>query len=333
MRFILLLSLGIGFIINSCIPLSQFNDLKKENSSLERKTDSLIRVNEKLMVDNKELGAKLKVLEQRLKTYEESDISGSVEYVKLKEDYENLKNQLNQLKSSQQFLLENSAEETTKILAELQKTQEELQAREDRLNRMEVELNRKKQNLDQMTSELESKNKRLIELERILFMKDSLVTALKNKISDALLGFQNQGLTITQKNGKVYVSLEEKLLFKTGSYEVDSKGRTALKNLAKVLEQNPEIDIMVEGHTDDVPYIAGEIIKDNWDLSVMRATAIVKILLEGNKINPKRLIASGRGEFLPVDNRKTSEARQKNRRTEIILYPKLDELYEIIESQ
>jgi len=329
---IILFATGVIIVMVSCVPLTQFDTIKYENEKYKKLTDSLIVANEKLSVANKELNSKLEVLEEKLKDYESNDISRSISYVQLQNENEQLKKQLNQLKSSQKYLLENSAEETTKILSELQRTQEDLQKREDRLNKLEADLNIKKRNLEVTRKELEANNKRMMELENILFKKDSIVTALKNKISNALLGFQNQGLSITQKNGKVYVSLEEKLLFKTGSYEVDEKGRSALKKLAQVLEQNPDIDIMVEGHTDDVPYIAGEVIKDNWDLSVLRATSIVKIILENSKINPKRLIASGRGEFLPIDKQKTAEARRKNRRTEIILYPKLDELYELIEN-
>lgn len=319
-------------IIVGCVPLTQFEDVKKNNDQLEGKVDSLNVANEKLTVSNRELESRLKVLEDKLKMMEDDGLTGSLEYQQMKEDYELLQKQLGQLKTSQKFLLENNAEETTKILAELQRNQEELQKREDRLNKMEVDLNKKKQTLDEMKFQLEANNKRLIELENILFKKDSIVTALKNKITKALLGFEDEGLTITQQNGKVYVSLDEKLLFKTGSREVDSNGKLALKKLAQVLELNPDIDIMVEGHTDDVPYIPGDEIKDNWDLSVLRATSIVKILLDGNSIAPTRLIASGRGEFLPLDKRKTAEARSRNRRTEIILYPKLDELFDLIES-
>jgi chemotaxis protein MotB len=147
------------------------------------------------------------------------------------------------------------------------------------------------------------------------------------------MGFENQGLAVTQKNGKVYVSLEEKLLFKSGSTVVDPKGAAALKKLSGVLEQNPDINVMIEGHTDDVPVIAGSTYKDNWDLSVLRATSIVRILLDGSKINPERLTTAGRSQYQPVEPAKTAESRQKNRRTEIILSPKLDELYKLVEGK
>ena len=135
---------------------------------------------------------------------------------------------------------------------------------------------------------------------------------------------------MTRKNGKVYVSLDEQLLFPSGSTDVDPRGKSALKKLAGVLEQNRDINIMIEGHTDDVPIIPGSKFKDNWDLSVSRATAIIRILLDGSSIDPKRLTAAGRGEYFPVDTRKTPDARQKNRRTEIILEPNLDEVFDLI---
>ena len=138
---------------------------------------------------------------------------------------------------------------------------------------------------------------------------------LKNKVSEALLGFENNGLTVTNKNGKVYVSLDEKLLFKTASWDIDANGRSALKKLAGVLEKNPNIQVTIEGHTDNVPYNPGTgQLRDNWDLSVKRATTVVRVLLEGSKINPGRLTASGRSEYFPVEAGRYS--RMHDRRTE-----------------
>ena len=187
-------------------------------------------------------------------------------------------------------------------------------------------------NLDSMKRELDARDARLAELERMLYSKDSLMKALREKVADALFGFEGKGLTVSIQNGKVYVSLEEKLMFKSGSYEIDSKGAAAIKQLVPVLEQNPDINIMVEGHTDDVPYRGTGGLQDNWDLSVKRATTIVRLLLSGSKINPVRVTAAGRSQYLPIDNGKTPEARQKNRRTEIILTPKMDEILQLLET-
>ena len=221
--------------------------------------------------------------------------------------------------------------EANRILRRLKETQEDLQRREDELRRASAQMDEKERNLNQLMSELEQKEQRVTELEKILARQDSTVQALRRTVSNALLGFEGQGLTVEIKNGKVYVSLEESLLFATGSTNVDTRGVNALRQLAKVLENNPEINVLIEGHTDDVPFRPGSSIKDNWDLSVLRATAIVRILLQNADIDPQRLTAAGRGEHMPIDPANTPEARKKNRRTEIILTPQLDDLFQIIE--
>jgi chemotaxis protein MotB len=236
------------------------------------------------------------------------------------------------LKVSQENLTKGNARETTKLLTQLQTTQEDLQKREDELHKLGWSLDEKKLKLDALTSELDKRNAHMKELESIMGRKDSVVAALKTKLSAALLGIENNGLTIKIRNGKVYVSLEENLLFKSGSTTVDKGGIKALKKLSKVLEQNTDINVMIEGHTDNIPYHSDASIKDNWDLSAKRATSIVRILLDGTTVDPKRLTASGRGEYAPIDKGKTAEARQRNRRTEIILTPKLDELFKILEN-
>ena len=187
--------------------------------------------------------------------------------------------------------------------------------------------------LEDRQRELNDKELKLNELQNILAQKDAEVKALRAKVSNALKGFEGKGLVIYEKNGKVYVSLDEKLLFASGSWEIDKNGKEALQELGKVLAGDQDINIVIEGHTDNVPFKGTGNIKDNWDLSVMRATAVVKELLRNKEINPQRISASGRGEYIPVDNEDTREARAKNRRTEIILTPKLDELFKIIDGQ
>jgi chemotaxis protein MotB len=184
--------------------------------------------------------------------------------------------------------------------------------------------------IERVMSELNKRDEKLKSLQVALARNDSITRAMKNKVSDALLGFQGKGLSVYTKNGKVYVSMEEKLLFESAKWDVGSEGVSALKNLSKVLEKNPDINVMIEGHTDNVPFRGTGQVRDNWDLSVMRATSIVKILMEGSSIDPKRLITAGRSEYLPVDPDNTPAARAKNRRTDIILTPKLDELLQLI---
>lgn len=320
-------------LITSCVPSRKFNDIQKQNRKLLAEKDILKSENQEFSVENREISYKLKNLEEKISDLEEKQRDKTEECDRLKKDFNRVNRQYIDLKKAQEELIRGNDKETRRLLKQLQVTQENLQKKEDEMRELERSLQSKKQNLEEMAFKLDQKNARLIELEKILRKKDSVVVALKDKVSSALIGFEDEGLKVTLKNGKVYVSLEEKLLFKTGSTVVSNSGINALRKLGKVLERNPNINIMIEGHTDDVPYrTSSGPIKDNWDLSVKRATAVVRILLGNSSINPKRLIASGRSEFMPVDPAKTTEARRKNRRTEIILTPKLDELFQILEN-
>lgn len=184
--------------------------------------------------------------------------------------------------------------------------------------------------INKLSENLRKREARLTEVESILRKRDEATNALKEKLQKALLGFQQSGLSVDIRNGKVYVSLTDKLLFNTGSIIIDDKGKTALKELAKVLQTQPEINISVEGHTDNQRVVNLGQIKDNWDLSVLRATSVVRYLTETEKIDNGRITATGKGEFQPIETGSTPEARSRNRRIEIVLSPKLDELYELI---
>jgi chemotaxis protein MotB len=178
--------------------------------------------------------------------------------------------------------------------------------------------------------ELEAREKRLAELQGIINRQDSLLNALNDVVKKALLAFNSDEISVEMKNGKVYVSMSDKLLFKSGSASVEEKGLSAIKTLGDVLNKNPDIDVLIEGHTDNIPIKTAKY-EDNWALSADRALSIVRLLSEEHKVNPKRLEAAGRGEFYPKASNDVSEGRAKNRRTEIILSPKLDELYKLIE--
>ena len=180
---------------------------------------------------------------------------------------------------------------------------------------------------------LNERSRRVNELEAMLRSREEAINAIRRKVTDALTGFDGKGLSISIKNGNVYVSMDDKLLFRSGSFEIDPNGARAVHDLATVLAQNPDINVMVEGHTDDVPYRPNGQLRDNLDLSAKRATTVVRLLLENKGIAPSRIIAAGRGESLPVASGKTPEARAKNRRTEIILTPKLDELMQLMQEQ
>jgi chemotaxis protein MotB len=308
LKLAIILVIG-SFSLMSCVSTKKYNDLagrcKSENERLSAKVDELTtQVNEltaenqKLRKDNAKMKADTTDLSSRLRVL-------TADYEELDRSYEMLKAQST-----------GNEEETQRVMAELKAAQDNLLAREDKLRALQAEL--------------DLKGKNLLELQAAIQKKDSITQALKKAVSDALLGFEGKGLSVHMKDGKVYVSMDEKLLFASGKWEVSAEGISALKNLSKVLEKNKDINVLIEGHTDNVPYTGTSQVKDNWDLSVMRATSIVKIILANAKLDPKRLTAAGRSEYLPVDPSNSAPARAKNRRTEIILTPKLDELLQLI---
>jgi chemotaxis protein MotB len=319
-------------LIISCVPLSKFDEIKKRSDNCEQENARMKSELEKLTVSNTELTSQTQKQASEKDQLIKDTLALHDKIKNLETDYVKLEHQFNNLQVSQENMTKGNARETTKLMSQLQTMQDNLQKREDQLKKLEFDLNEKKQNLDVLNLELEKRNTRMKELESILQRKDSAVNAIKSMVTNALLGFEKDGLSINIRNGKVYVSLDEKLLFQSGKYEVNQSGANALKKLAKVLEQNADINVLIEGHTDDVPYKPDGALLDNWDLSVKRATAVVRILLQGSTINAKRLTVAGRSEYLPIDKSKTAQARQKNRRTEIILTPKLDELFKILES-
>ena len=212
------------------------------------------------------------------------------------------------------------------------KLNRDLTAQQQQLLAIQANLEKTRRVNDSLSVNLADREKKVAELEQVLASKEKAVQELKNKISNALLSFKDGGITVNVKNGKVYVSLAEQLLFGSGSIEVDSKGVTALQQLAKAIKDQRDINILVEGHTDNVPISKkSQYMQDNWDLSVMRATSITKILTKAG-VSSSQITPSGRGEFSALATNDTPQNKQKNRRTEIIITPNLDELFKILES-
>jgi chemotaxis protein MotB len=326
----------LGFIVLvitsvSCVSGKKFSSLQDTSKQFMNERDAFKTDNIGLEMQNKELKAKIASLEKSMSTVNDDITAAQNERDKAVNDYNRISSKYTELQNAQEDLIKGNVKETQKLLSDLQAAQANLQKKEDLLRQLEQNLDTKKSSLDELTFELEKRNARLAELEKILDGQKRIVQDLKSKVSEALLGFENNGLTVTMKNGKVYVSLDEKLLFKSASWDIDANGKNALKKLAGVLEKNPDIQVTIEGHTDNVPYNPGNSqLKDNWDLSVKRATTVIRVLLEGSRIDAKRLTAAGRSQYLPVDERNTDDARQKNRRTEIVLTPDLTELYNLI---
>ncbi len=277
-------------------------ELAETSTRLDKATADLASLNkavEQLKIDTTNLGDALRTSASKLDGLNK-------EYDQLSAYYKNLLNS------------------SGKLNRDLTVQKEQLLAIQDNLDRTR-KLN------DSLSLSLEERERKVKELEQVLANKDRAVQDLKNRISNALLNFKENDLTVNIKNGKVYVSLAEQLLFKSGSVEVDSKGVTALQQLAKALKDQKDIHVMVEGHTDNVPISRkSTYMNDNWDLSVMRATSITKILTNGG-VSPNQITASGKGEHSPLAPNTTPENKQKNRRTEIIITPDLDELFKILE--
>jgi chemotaxis protein MotB len=315
----------------SCVSGKKFSSLQDTSRQFMNERDAFKSDNIGLEMQNKELKARIASLEKSMSTVNDDITAAQNERDKAVNDYNRISSKYTELQNAQEDLIKGNVKETQKLLSDLQAAQANLQKKEDLLRQLEQNLDTKKSSLDELTFELEKRNARLAELEKILDGQKKIVQDLKSKVSEALLGFENNGLTVTMKNGKVYVSLDEKLLFKSASWDIDANGKNALKKLAGVLEKNSDIQVTIEGHTDNVPYNPGNSqLKDNWDLSVKRATTVIRVLLEGSRIDAKRLTAAGRSQYIPVDERNTDDARQKNRRTEIVLTPDLTELYNLI---
>jgi len=217
-------------------------------------------------------------------------------------------------------------------LQDLEKSHKALSASSDKkLSELSASLDAKSRELRKKELSLQEKDLKLRELQALLQRQDSILNYLNNTVKNALLGFKSDEFNVEMKNGKVYVSLSDKLLFKSGSASVEDKGKEAIKKLSEVLNKNADIDIAIEGHTDNIP-IKTSLYKDNWDLSVGRATNIVRMICDEFAVDPRRVTTSGKGEFFPVASNDNPEGRAKNRRTEIVLSPKLEELFKILNS-
>ena len=332
MKIIKISICAVLLVLTSCVPQRLMEETKAKLSNCETEASASKKAATEAEAKNAELNEKLAKEGKEMAGLQRDTAIMSTNLRLLQNKYDKLNLVNDQLLDKYNRLLAGSEKDNASLSSKLQLTQEQLLKKEDELKALELRLNKQQQELDALSAELKKREARVNELETILKSKDQATADLKKKLQDALMGFEGKGLTITQKNGKVYVSMDESLLFESGKTAVQPKGVEALKNVAKVLEQNSDINVLVEGHTDDVPMKGAGDIKDNWDLSVMRATSVTKIILQNSKTDPKRITSAGRGEFFPIDSAKTPEARKKNRRTEIILTPKLDELLKVLES-
>ncbi|RIA08417.1 chemotaxis protein MotB [Flavobacteriaceae bacterium MAR_2010_72] len=296
---------------------------KKIYTDLENKYADLKKEHRQLSDDNSELNAALNKAQNDLAKLQKSYDETVAQRDRFQSDYDATKSNLDNLKASYDALEKNSSA----AIAENSKKNRELLAQ---LEAKEQALAAENARLETLKRELESRSQRVAELENVIASKDAAMSRLKDAISKALTNFEGKGLTVEQRDGKVYVSMENKLLFESGSWAVGTNGKEAVRQLGTVLADNPEIAILIEGHTDNVPFAGSGQLSGNWDLSTKRATAIVNILRENASINPENLTAAGRGEYAPIATNTTAEGRAKNRRIEVILTPKLDEISKLL---
>lgn len=303
-------------VLTSCVSPKVYKELEGKYNNLKNENRKLSDANDALL---KEKNAAKNELKQLQTAYDEA----VAERDKLQSDYNALKSNYANLKASYDALEKNSSaaiaknsQKNRELLAQLEAKEQALAAENARLEKLK--------------KELEDRSNRVAELEKVIADKDAAMSALKDAISRALTDFEGKGLTVEQRDGKVYVSMENKLLFGSGSWAVGTEGRRAVQQLGNVLAVNPDIAVLIEGHTDNVPYKGSGQLSGNWDLSTKRATAIVKILRENTAINPENLTAAGRGEYAPIATNDTAEGRAKNRRIEVVLTPKLDELSKLL---
>ena len=298
--------------LSSCVSTKKYQELddkyiklRSENVELKEKLDTLENKSLKCSSELDQIKFKYESLKQQYETLNKLYTVKENAYKKLQASYDALSQS-----SSQTLAYE--AEKSKKLLKELEKK--------------EAELAKERQELD-------AKIKKIQQLETLIADKDAKLNHLKSSLSRALVNFEGKGLKVEQKNGKIYVSMENKLLFDSGSWNVKQNGRNAIQTIANVLSINPDVEIMIEGHTDNVPYKPHGAILDNWDLSVKRATSVVRQIMKNKHIDPKRLIAAGRSKYMPVADNSTPQGRAKNRRIEVILTPNLDNIMELLKKE
>lgn len=302
----------------SCVTKKVYQDLENKFAELKKERNALADENEGLKKDKTALQSDLDKLKDEADKCKTERDKLAADYAATKKSLDNLKASYTALEKDSNEALEANIKKNRELLAELEAKQKALASEQEKFNKIK--------------KDFESNAQRLKELEDLIAAKEAGMKKLKDALSKSLKAFEGKGLTVTQKDGKVYVSMENKLLFESGSWTVGTEGKKAVDLVSKVLAENPEIAVLIEGHTDN-DKITGTIgggVENNWDLSTKRATAIVTILTTNPKVNKANITAAGRSEYAPLMTNETTEGKAKNRRIEIILTPKLDEISKLL---
>ena len=304
---------SIGLLVmalsTSCVSKKIYNDLESKYTDLKKENRSLADDNSALAKDKNQLELDRDGLKMDVSNATAALAKAKAEYAAAQAQLKALQSSYNALEKNSDDALQSNMKKNRELLDQLDEKGKALALEQERLSKSA---------------------QRLQELEDLIAAKEASMKKLKETLSKALNSFEGKGLTVQQKNGKVYVSMENKLLFNSGSWAVGSEGKKAVVELGKVLGDNPDIAVLIEGHTDDDAFTASGPIADNWDLSTKRATSIVAILSENKKINKENLTAAGKGEFSPLASNATADGKSKNRRIEIILTPRLDEIAQML---
>lgn len=298
--------------------MKQFDALQSDFDAIERQNQQLTLSGQDNEIERRELSGQLEVMAAAQRELAADTTKLGRQISRLLKDIDRLQelNDVMTSESSSKMAAING--ENRKLLEDLSRVRQELQSQEDALNALS-------RDLEQRQLELADRSKRVGELEGLLAARDAAAEALRSQLAEALLGFTNRGLSVEQRNGKVYVSLEAQLLFPSGSTRINPDGQQALRDLAAVISTQNQLEIIVEGHTDTDQLTSPSIPRNNWELSVLRSTAVIDILTQSG-VSPTALAASGRSEYHPVDD----EDKARNRRIEIIIAPNLDPLFDLI---
>lgn len=307
-------------LTTACVPGRQYEEVKTQRDQLLAEQETLRAKSKSAIESQKDMEVRIESLERKVKTLQEDTAMMGTSTRKLRNQYDKLLALNDQLLDKSDRARSGTEAERQQLLVELDNVRTQLELKEDRLDKLDSELREKEKSLEDREAEIQK-------LTDLINEKDAALTSLKDKIVKALAGYEDKGLSVEQKNGRIYVNMEAKLLFASGSTEVGKEGKQAVVDLAKVIQDQPDLSILIEGHTDTDKVSSSKIPRDNWELSVLRATEVVKIMTENSDIEPKMLIAAGRSEYVPVD----PADKSKNRRIEVILTPNLDAVFELLE--
>lgn len=314
-RILVLLTAAVVF--SSCVSKKLYNELATRHADAVAENEALASENQKNLSEANKYRSLYEGLAAQMESVKKQAAADKAALDELKRQHAEAQEAYQKMLRGKEDLLDASSKQSREFLAELK-------AKQDSIAALEAELAKKQ-------ADLRARETRVAQLEGMIAQIQDKLSSIKNDLMKALVGYEGKGLTISQRDGKIYVSLENRLLFPSGSWQVNSEGRRAIEEITKVLVSQPDIRIMIEGHTDNVPYRGSGALKDNWDLSVMRATSIVKLITDNKAINPRNITAAGRSEYEPVLPNTNADNRARNRRTEVIITPDLSVIEKMLD--